>query len=281
VLSEKKTFSVGKKRRSGATAKSIANMQAVGPYVKRLLKHRGIQPLPFYDFLDSHATAFNTIAEKAKKEHPSLLAVHELGDEMYYDTDLVDLGYLDFEQVFYTIDDSLSDYGKASPDENDSANLSGFMTTLRRRADGQINSVIMLRRDITIRSMDIPEARYLFKCAALLHEIGHVEDLERKINFDPDAKRMDVIEAEVFAQLWCLKELAALHMWQAFDTLVKALVTAKATSGYLSTVAKLTLERMPEYRPVNWLNQIEWKVHPGEERILGPKGMAAFRAAGA
>ena len=43
------------------------------------------------------------------------------------------------------------------------------------------------------------EAKYLFSIGPLLHEIGHVRDIERGIHFNIAAKTMSPIDADVSA----------------------------------------------------------------------------------
>ena len=111
---------------------------------------------------------------------------------------------------------------------------------------------------------------------ALLHELGHVHDMEREINFNHAAKTFDVIEAEVFAHLYSLRRMAEMNYYHCFHMLVDGLKKALGGDTYLREVAELTLKRMPEYKLID-IGGIQLKpVTEADLKALGPDGRKAF-----
>jgi hypothetical protein len=198
--------------------KQIKEYRAKAPYLKSFLRGRGCV-LPFYDFLDSYEDEFHRIADAAKAEHPSLLGVHEVDDQSYFEDVLnwSKLGYGHLNQVFFDIEDSVPGYGRKGTD----ATMCGCMSTFLD-ADQNVRTVILIRQTVKI-ALQHREFKYAFKIASLLHEIGHVHDLENEINFDLSAKRLNLIEAEVFANLFCLEQLAKRCFVHSFRTVESAL----------------------------------------------------------
>ena len=76
---------------------------------------------------------------------------------------------------------------------------------------------------------------------ALLHELGHVEDLEGKLNIDPESDRFDLIEAEVFANLYCLRQLAERSAANLFDQFLSGMKNGLVADGFMRTVASEVL----------------------------------------
>ena len=86
--------------------------------------------LPFYDYLDSYSDEFRRIIETALIQHPSLLGVHEVADDLFYasyEEQWKELGYDHLEQVFFSFDDEYEDYLQRHTSKN-SATLEGCAT---------------------------------------------------------------------------------------------------------------------------------------------------------
>lgn len=225
----------------------IRKFKANASQMKRLLQQNGCE-LPFYDFLDSYEEEFQRIADAARAEHASLLGIHEVDDQMYSnrERDWSKLGYTDFEQIFWDIKEDVPDYGRKGTDKN----MCGFMSALLD-ADRNVRSVILIRRTVKM-SLQHREYKYALKIASLLHEVGHVHDLEQGLNFDFPTKSLSLIEAEVFAHLYCLDHLARRNLLQSFQMVKGGLEDAIPKGGYLSEVAQKVLERMPSYQLTDW-----------------------------
>ncbi|MCR9116608.1 MAG: hypothetical protein NXI22_06625 [bacterium] len=214
-----------------------------------------------------------TLAASAVAEHPTLLGVHEIegGDkeEKFWEP----LGYRDLTQIFYTIDDELTDYGKMSGKKQ--ATLDGGMTSFWD-ADKQLRSIITIKKNIKA-SVHTDEMKYAIKIASLLHEIGHVKDLEEGINLNVADEQMDVIEAEVYANLYAIDELAKRDFFHGFGLLLSGLRDSIPQGGYIAKVATQVIERLPEYELVDW-RPLFFDVDPTPQEIkmIGPQGQRMF-----
>lgn len=245
---KKSTKAQAKDRQWENENRSLQTARRKARHIKATLRRSGFS-LPFYDYLDSYEEEFHRIAEWAKAEYPSLLKVHEVEDHIFErpEDHLAPLGYGHLKQIFFNIDNNLSEYGQQSAD----ANISGVMIAFHDWS-GAVRSVILLKKSIKT-SVQLRELKYAFKIPALCHEIGHVRDLEQGVNFDLKTPTMDVLGAEVFAHLCAFEIMAKRSLRQSFNVLLDALKdAAPKEDGYLSKVAALVLERMPEYTLPDW-----------------------------
>ena len=164
--------------------KTIKAFRRRAPYIKMILRGRGCA-LPFHDFLDSYSDEFQRIAAAAKSEHPSLIGIHEVDEHTYAESDKnwSEFGCGDLQQIIFDMDRNLPDYGTGSP----TANLCGSMYAFLD-SEQNVRSVILIRQAVkgTLRHREL---KYVLKLASLLHEIGHVQDLEQGLNFDVTARR--------------------------------------------------------------------------------------------
>jgi hypothetical protein len=229
--------------------------------------------LPFHDFLDSYSDEFQRIATAAKSEHPSLIGIHEVDEQTYAESEKnwLKLGYSDLRQIFFDIGDDFSNYGKGSLNANLCGSMSAFFDS-----DQKVRSVILIRQSVK-GTMQHRELKYALKLASLLHEVGHVKDLEQGLNFDVPARRFRVIEAEVFANLYALEQMAKLNLLQSFNMLVSGLQDAIPKGGYGSEVAKKVLDELPAYQLIEWQPILySQPPTPDEVKKLGPRGIEAI-----
>jgi len=226
--------------------KTIKDLRAKAPYIKIIVRGRGCV-LPFYDCLDSYSDEFHRIATAAKAEHPSLIGIHEVDDDTFAEPEKhwSELGYGDLQQVFFHVGDNVPNYGAGSLD----ANLCGAMTAFLT-PNQDVRSVILIRQ--IVKGIKHRELKYGLKIASLFHEIGHVQDLEQGRNFDVPGRRFQVIEAELFAHLYALEQMARRNLYQSFNMLAGGLRDAIPKGGYGGEVAKKVLERLPAYRLRDW-----------------------------
>ena len=251
---------------------TIKSFRAKAPYMKAILRGRGCV-LPFYDYLDSYADEFHRIADAAKAEHPSLLGVHEVDDAVFAENEKnwSKLGYGDLQQIFFDIEEEVPDYGTGSLNANLRGSMSAFLDK-----DGNLRSVILIPQSVKA-SVQHRDLKYALKIAALLHEIGHVQDLEQGCNFDVPSKQLHVIEAEAVAHLFALEQLAKRHLLKSFQMLADGLRDAIPKGGYLSKVAERVVEQLPSYQIVDWQTFMTAPPTPEEARKLGPKGIEALK----
>jgi hypothetical protein len=244
------------KRRKGDDARnrkwkseeqSIRDFQRRAPAIKAALRKQGIE-LPFYDYLDSYPDEFRRIAAYAKAMYPRLLGVHEVERSVYehIENHWRDFGYEHLRQVFFNIDDAESEYLK----RNKEANINGSMITFRDEHDG-IHCAIVICKSVSC-SFEHSFYKYVVKIPALCHEIGHVHDLEHGSNFDVENEKLDVIEAEVSANLFALNLLAERNLQQSYNILANAMREAAGQTGYLGQVATKVVERMPRHEFIDW-----------------------------
>lgn len=279
-MSKKKTQSTKDKRRERAKRqrqwehehKTIKEFRAKAPYIKMILRGRGCV-LPFYDYLDSYADEFQRIGETAKHDHPSLIGIHEVDDHTFGENEKnwPKLGYGDLEQVFFNIGEDVPDYGTGSLDANLCGSMSVFLDPERN-----VRSVILIRHAVK-GSMQHRDLKYALKVASLLHEIGHVQDLEQGLSFDVATRRLRVIEAEVFAHVFALEEMAKRSLVHSFNMLAGGLREAIPEGGYVSEVAKKVLERLPTHQLTNWQTFLERPPTAEELKKIGPKGIEAIK----
>lgn len=253
-------------RRWDAEKKSIDEFRAAAPEMKRRLRRWGCD-LPFYDYLDSYAEKFEQIAKGALKTYPSLRDVHEVDDPTFRSKNWAKLGYGDWRQVQVHFDDKYeNDYGGAVTDEN----LCGCASIFYDE-HASLRTGIMIRR--TVKNwMEHREYKYVTKIVALLHELGHVHDIENRINFkiNGDKAEVDIIEAEVFANVFALDRLAEQYLRVSYRTFLDAMRRHSKKTGYIGEVCQKVLERHPERDLVEWQDVRDR--HASSETDLGILG---------
>lgn len=167
----------------------------------------------------SYERRYHDLVRDAIAEHPELIGIYECPDDVFYDDDrtlaLKHAGLDGWERVLFTPTDDLD----FSADPTTSAG--GIINDNRRRPDGDSASgCTMMVTDGTVRRLaiimretvrgdgeQISDTTYAFKLAALLHELGHVTDFERQINYEATTGRLDLVGAEVFAHRYACDEL--------------------------------------------------------------------------
>ena len=275
--------SKGSKRREREKAKKKAayrdeldfalRMAELSPHYKTILRARGCR-LGFYELLDSYGDEFRRVAAAAVESHPTLLGVHEIDEEAYHaeKTDWGVLGYGGTTQWIFEAGAGYEDYGRYEGE----ANMCGSMSVLFEPG-GAVRSVVRIR-DRVPGAFRTRERKYLFKLIALVHELGHVADLEQRLNIEPEADRFDMVEAEVFANLHCFDWLAKRPMKMAFGCLHDTIVKAAAGGGYLAEVSQEVLNRLPAYEIPDWQPvMFGTEPTPEEVRLVGDRGMRAIR----
>ena len=251
---------------------SFEELHQKGIYIKRVYRQRGIN-LPFYDYYDSYFDEFLRVAAEAKQQFPSLLNIVEADDEEYFGTDRSRFA-AGMQQIFWRTEAEENGYGTS----RDKSNVNGY-TNAFIKEDGEVKTLVVIRKGIP-NSKPHREFKYVLKLVALLHELGHVDDMEREINFNHAAKTFDVIEAEVFAHLYSLRRMAERNYYQCFNMLVEALRKYTGGTNYLRDVAKLTLERMPDYKLID-VNSIPLRPLTADDlKALGSDGRIAYGLSG-
>jgi hypothetical protein len=180
----------------------IENRWQLAPAAKAALRRQGCV-LPFYDYLDSFETEFANLVAWGKAEFRTLHAVFEVAaTEPNEDRSWMRLHLpADWTQIRFDFDGEVAD-SYVAPDK--SANLRGSTIGFWDVA-GHLHTVVQVLKNPECQWVH-REYRYGLKIPILLHEFGHVMDYEYRINIDVAARTGDLIEAEVYANVFALDE---------------------------------------------------------------------------
>lgn len=215
----------------------LANPSRNASMLKAILRAKGCD-LPFYDHLDSYEQEFQRIVAKAKGECRSLVNVRVVDDFGYCgDPELERNGLT--EIVF---------------DGDRADNGTGFVngrTECFADDRGALRTFVQIAMAAAL-SVQPNEAKYLFAISALLHEIGHVCDIENGIHFNVAAKTMASVEADVSAQLFVFEKLGERGLRQPYEIHLRTLSQEALKEGKSAEVARQVLRRLPKRRLVNW-----------------------------
>lgn len=262
-----------RQRRWDSQNESVKKFHAARPHVKKLLRTWGCN-LPFYDYLDSYVEEFEQISKMARQRYPTLRAIHEAEDSTYFSKDWSKNGYGGLKLLPINFDEQYKgDYGLSRND----ANLCGC-TAIFHDVEGRLSTGIMIRQ--AVKGLLHQELKYGTKIVALLHEIGHVHDIENGINFciEGDAINADIIEAEVFANLYALEKLAERQLRQSYLLTVDAIQTHAKETGYLAEVCRRVLDRLPSHNLVDWQESLRSRqLTEADAKVLGRNGVEAIK----
>jgi hypothetical protein len=234
----------------------IQQYRRLAPQMKAALRGQGCV-LPFYEVLDSAEEEFGKLVVWAKTAFRTLHEVHEIDLETLKAKKRNEWLRLppDWEQVFFDCRDSPESASYNDPD--DGANLRGATTAYRDSAGG-LHTVVEVVKNPAVR-WEHKEYRYLFKIPVLLHELGHVKDVENKVFFDADAKTVDLIEAEVYANVFALTECFRRAYYMSAEMLFDSLAGYTDDAAYRGEVARRVLERFQ--RPV-YKKWVDYDIQP-------------------
>lgn len=242
------------------------------PYIKMILESRGCQ-LSFFDFLDSYEAEFGKLVDEYLASRPTLIGIYETDDEGLKSTDWTRFGgAADWQQVFYNCyDDTTETYGR----NDNQADVLGGMVTLRD-TNGSIHTMIRICRNIKC-AFRHKEFKYALKIPALLHEIGHVIDIEERINFNPEEETCRILDAEVFANHYAIEECVQRGYRQSFITWLDSWRGYVDAKDYRGEVARRTLDKAPSITDVlDWVTLFSQKVTEDELKLIGELGRRAI-----
>lgn len=235
----------GRQKQWEAERDRFREVQALAPQAKAVARARGFA-FPFFDALDSYETEFHTLVAEARASHPSLVGVFEVDDEDRAFSERHQYGVEPgWEHIVFTCTDpNATTYN----DPHHEGNICGS-TTAYREPGGRVRTLVLIRRAVpgTVLHRD---GKYAFKLIALLHELGHVEDIERQVNFHPAEGVADIIRAEVYAHLHALDCCNRRGLFLPADTLEDALRKYLGGADYRAEVARgvLAVYQRPERR---------------------------------
>jgi hypothetical protein len=166
------------------------------------------------EFLGPFVDEYRRVCELAMKQHALLIGIFECPDDIFYDLDTTDklahFGFGQFQELLLDVGDQL-DFD-ADPTTRDGTinkhrprptgvSVTGYTSVV---TDGANRRVIIFLRDATGGSDDA-ESTAALKLTALLHELGHVTDIEQGINYRET--QLDLVNAEIFAHHHACRQL--------------------------------------------------------------------------
>lgn len=231
--------------------------------IERLgLRSKG--PHAFIDGIDSYALAYAQVVGQCRRDHPSLLGVFECSDAEFYDYPpeklLARFKLDDFRRVLFTTIDSI-DFGKDESTSqagivNDNhprkqGAITGHTTILERM--GKQRSAIFMRRSTDTSIVKKPEDNVdpadvvaATKLTALAHELGHVDDFEKAINYKNDT--IALVEAEVYAHSHACNFLLNGNYVLALSFYLQGLEEMAGSNSEYVTIAASRVTQSPEYQ---------------------------------
>jgi hypothetical protein len=250
----------------------ILSLHRKAPYMKMILRSRGFR-LPFFDFLDSYEAEFAKLVDEYLASRPTLIGIYEVADEELESTDWERFGgAADWQQVFYNYDDDPTEtYGR----EGKRVNVKGSTVTLRD-TNGGLHTMVRICRNIKC-AFQHKELKYAAKIPALLHEIGHVIDIEERINFDPEEETCRIIDAEVFANRYALEQCVQRGYRQSLVTWLDSWRGYVDAKDYRGEVARRSLDGAPSDSDVlDWNTLLSQEITEGEKKMIGERGRQAL-----
>lgn len=212
--------------------------------------------LPFYEGLDSFKIEFEKHLTKGSKLFPNLEETYIVSESQYDDETWNPHVDPTWTLVLFEGLKGDGSYGKASSSES-KGNLRGYCS-FYSSCEKRISAVIVLANQIKVDddSLDI-ESGYARMLTALLHEYGHLNDAEKKINIDPETLRFDLVAAEAYANCYALDRLADLSMYLAYQMLLEALEEASGLPGDVGDIGRLVVKNHVPRTIKRWGNYME------------------------
>lgn len=194
------------------------------PHRKKILRSEALKkhgmrdqrPSAFLEGMDSYAEEYKKVKKAALREHPSLLRIFECDDVTFYkrSTDeLLSMNSMgEYKRVHFKTLDIEDVVDESTRGENGLVNehhekqegtiITGYTTCIE--GNGTRRTIVAMRNSTgTEGSYDI---RCAMKMAALLHELGHVDDIEKGINWRRDNK-IQWVDSEVYAHHYACKKM--------------------------------------------------------------------------
>ncbi|RJP95342.1 MAG: hypothetical protein C4518_01500 [Desulfobacteraceae bacterium] len=138
-------------------------------------------------------------------------SIHFVSDEIYVKDEREKLSYIgleSYEPIYF------SNKELQYPPKMGLKSLSNMRgATICIRNDSKIKQVIFLPKDVAIIGTNLhadsyEELKSLFQLCSLLHELGHVEDMQKSINFSlGDKPTIQLLKAEAYAHAYALNFL--------------------------------------------------------------------------
>ncbi len=153
-------------------------------------------------------------------------SIHFVSDEIFEKEEneqLLFVGLESYEPIYFSVK------GLNYSEKNGLQSFSKMRgATICVKNDLNIDQVIFLQKEVR-KALNIPiesqnDWKSMVQLCALLHELGHVEDMQKTINFSlSEAPTVKLIEAEAYAHTYTLNYLNRIGATSARDTLAGAL----------------------------------------------------------
>lgn len=270
-----------KKLKFKAEEAEILKFRRKAPYVRQLLRIRGIEP-KFLDYLDSYRDEFHLIIQDAKSRYPTLLDVHIVEDHVFDNLrqHWAAFGYSALTQIFFKIDNG-EDYNEGrhmrSPANKNEGCISGC-TVAFKDPGGNLKTAVFIPQKVRTPNYEHTEYKFSARILALCHEIGHVDDLENDRFFDVEAETFDVISGEVHANIFGLNMLADRGLKQGYETLLESLVNyaSNDSDDSICVIAQQVIDAIkPREDLFEWSSQLS-DLTPEELSQLGAEALAVI-----
>ena len=244
----------------------IDKFHQMAPKLEPVLRQVGCD-IPFFDYLDSYAEELAEQCRWQLQQFPSLLGIHEVDDGEFQESNSGQVWRSAYRQVFFNIDERFSRYGTNS---NSNANMCGSATFFLDD-DGKLRSLVQIPRSPKC-SFQHKEFKYAFKVGSLLHEIGHIQDAEQRINIDAAAGRFELVQAEAYANCYALERLADRCLAKTYSMLYEGIQAFASSGGYEGEIGRLVLDRH-QHRKIR-IGRITWtpprrKLPAEHESVIG------------
>jgi hypothetical protein len=205
---------------------------------ERLLKR-----LPPEQF--DYEAVFRRICDAERRRHRSVKLVRELtGVEPRVDRELLAfVGFPNAEPLGWSIDDSLT-YGS-----NQFVPKGGMVKAARLPGDRNVSTFVFLK----CQEETSPETRNCVLIAVLMHEMGHVDDIERGKHLRFDGL-IDIVAAEEYAHRYALRRMMRENLRFPLGFLLGCILK-DARLGDEGTVSRESATRIVESGEYNQFRQ--------------------------
>ena len=183
-----------------------------------------------------YGAVFHRICGIEKCRHRSVELVHELtGTEPLGDRDLLAyVGFPEAEPLLWSIDDSVAYETKAI------APKGGMVKAASLPGKRNISTFVFLKCQEDVS----PEVRNCVLIAALMHEMGHVDDIERGKHLRFDSV-VNMVDAEEYANRYALRRMMRENLRFPLGLLLGSILKA-ARQGGEGTVGRVAAIRIVE-----------------------------------
>ena len=219
-----------------------------------ILEEAGIH-FKFFDHADSYVQKFRQIADDAIRDHASLLGVHLVGNEFLDEPKWAELGYTDLIPLNIDANDTIGYGDVPRAIDRNRINIRGTCNLFRGK-NAEINTIILVPQYLgATKTLVHPEQKASMRIGTLYHEIGHVNDVENEINFNFESNTYNVLEAEVYANIYLLEQLSNNDLWFTYSRFREIFEehAINAETGPLYEISRRVLDAASPLEPRDWM----------------------------